>query len=141
MINRLRSEAERVAAHQPPDVRGPWLAYNASLVDSLNELRLSQQEILRLIAGQNSAAAESIASAFREYAAGYELHHAATEAAALARDARQQAQIDALTLKRAADHAALHHHMDTQHTALLLEVAKLAGRQARLARPAPKELE
>jgi len=140
MTDRLRSEAELVAAHAQPDaVRGPWLEYNARLVDLLNALLLSQQEILQLIAAQNSAATTSIASAFREYAAGDELHRAASEADALARDVRLQGQINTLVAQRATDHERLHTHIAEAQASMLEQLAKLAGRQARLAKRAPKE--
>jgi len=139
MTDRLRSEAERVAAHQALDVRGPWLEWNASLADALNELCLSQQEIMRLVAAKNSAIAIAIATGFREYGAGDDLRRAAYEADALARDAGLQAQITAIVESRAADHELLRTQMADAHAWLLIELAKLTGRQARLARRAPKE--
>lgn len=140
MTDRLRSEAELVAAQAQPDaVRGPWLEYNARLIDLLNEMRLSQQEILRLLAAQNNAITASIASAFREYAAGDELHRAANEADALARDVRLQGQITTLVAQRATDHERLHTHIAEAQAAMLEQLAQLAGRQARLAKHVDKE--
>jgi len=81
----------------------------------------------------------AIATGFREYGAGDDLRRAAYEADALARDAGLQAQITAIVASRAADHELLRTQMADAHAWLLIELAKLTGRQARLARRAPKE--
>jgi len=133
MTDRLQREAELVAAQaQPPEVREPWLAYNAELADLLNELRLSLEEIKRGAALQNSAVAVAIASGLEGYAAGDELHRAAAEAASLARDVRLQGQINTFVAQRAADHEKLHTHIDEVKETMLIELAKIAARQARI---------
>ena len=137
MTDRLQREAELVAAQaQPPEVRGPWLAYNAELADLLSTIRLSLEEIKRRDALQNSAVAVAIATGLKEYAAGDELHRAATEADALARDVRLQGQINALRNERIVDHKQLHAHIEDAQKVVLEALAKIAARQARITKRA-----
>jgi len=133
MTDRLQREAERVAAEaQPPEVREPWLAYNAELADLLSTICLSLEEIKRGAALQNSAVAVAIASGLEAYAAGDQLHRAAAEAASLARDVRLQGQINTLVERGAAAYTRMHTHIEDVKKAMLEELAKIAARQARI---------
>lgn len=135
MTDRLRAEAERVAdLAQPPEVREPWLAYNAALVEVLNQLVLGQEEIKRILAAQNSASATMIAVGLREYAAGDELHRAAAEAGVQAEIVALRQQLVGLAAQRAQDMEQLRKELDGRHAELLAALARVSGRQARRAK-------
>lgn len=125
MTDRLSDAARRVAElAQPPEIREPWLAYNQTLVEILNLLRLDLTEIKSLLHGQAAANQTAIAMGLKEFAAADELARGATEAAL-----RQE--ISALALRRAEDTAKLRGELDQRHAELLAALARVSGRQAR----------
>lgn len=131
MTNRMRTEAERVAALLPPSVRAAFLDYSAALADAVNGLSLGQEEIRRLIAAQNSAAAIGIATGFEAYSAGEELRRGAHEAHEDAQIAQVREDLVRLALQRVEDMERLRQQMNERHAEVLAAVARVAGRQTR----------
>jgi hypothetical protein len=137
MTDRLRAEAERVAAAaEPATVREPWLAWNAVLIEILNGIALNQEEIKALLQKQTFTTTAAIATGLREYAAGDELHRAAYEAGVQAEIAALRQQLVVLATQRAEDMAQLRQELDGRHVELLAALSRVSGRQARRAKEA-----
>jgi hypothetical protein len=140
MTDRLRAEAERVARNaQPPEVRGPWLEWNATLIEILNRITLNEDEIKALLQRQNFINTAAIASGLKEYAAGDEVHRAASEASIQAEIAALRQQIVGLATQRADDMTQLRQELDRRHAELLAALSRVNERQARQARQARRD--
>jgi hypothetical protein len=135
MTDRLRTEAERVAAAaQPPAVREPWLTYNEALIGVLNRLRLNDEEIKKLLHAVNANNATAIATGLHEYAAGDDIHREAQAARLTAQIEDLRGELMALAERRTQDLASLSEQIEQYHKVVLGELAKVYGRQARQAR-------
>lgn len=135
MTDRLRTEAERVAAlAQPAAVREPWLTYNEALIDVLNRLSLSDEEIKKLLHAINANNATAIATGLHEYAAGDDIHRAAAEARIMTQVEGLRSDMAALAQRRTDDMNQLREQIEQYHRVVLGELAKIHGRQAREAK-------
>lgn len=135
MTDRLRTEAERVAAlAQPAAVREPWLSYNEALIAVLNRLSLSDEEIKKLLHAINANNATAIATGLHEYAAGDDLQRAAQAAKIVTQVEELRSDMATLAQRRTDDMAQLREQIEQYHQVVLRELAKLHGRQARQAK-------
>jgi hypothetical protein len=124
MTDRLRVAAERVAERVPSEIRGPWLEWNAILIELVNQINLRDEETRSLLHRQSFANTAAIASGLREYAAGDEMARAAVEATI-------RAEIAALARLRAEDVERLRQELGQRHAELLAAIARISARQAR----------
>jgi hypothetical protein len=143
MTDRLAAEARRVAEQaQPPEVREPWLAWNETLIELLNQDRVMAEELKKLLTSQAFTNTAAIVSGLKEYAAGDEIHRAAYEARVEAEIGALRLQITGLAAQRAEDMTQLRQELDTRHAELLAALARVSERSTRRPpRPVPLEQE
>lgn len=131
-MDRLSEKAQRVANAASEHVRAEWLDWSAELTSYLLTLELAIRELRAVVERVANDVTKAVASAVMDYAAAEDLRRAAEQASLIARIDAEQAAIVAEVRQQMIDTGAvvarLQATIDTQHAALLAELARIAGR-------------